>query len=105
MRPRSLSRRLQRYTTRMLDGARRPSPPDYLRLAGRALAEVLRIDQRLLPYMAEQKRMLENYLWMQQWEAALRRVYGPPDPAVPNPSCFTPAPVDIPQLEKDDKGK
>ena len=96
-------RRLRRYTTRMLGGARRPPPTDWLRLACRALEEVIRIDNRLRPYMAEQNRMLDNYWRSREAEAALRKVYGPPDPADPSPKCFAPPPIDIPQLLKDER--
>jgi hypothetical protein len=80
MKPRSLNRhrncRPTRHTTRMLNGVRRPPPPNYLALACRALEEVIRIDKRLLPYMAEQKQLLEQWLFRQEVEAALQKVYG-----------------------------
>ena len=86
----------------MLGGARRPPPPNYLSLACRALAEVIRIDKRLRPHMEEQQRMVENYFWAQEREAAILKVYGPPDPASPKPQLFAPPPVDIPQLLRDE---
>ena len=75
-----------RPTTRMLNGARRPPPPNYLAMACRALEEVIRIDKRLLPYMVEQKQMLKRWLLDKEIEASLRKVYGPPDPAHVKPS-------------------
>jgi len=100
---RSANRCPTRPATRMLGGARRPPPPNYLALACRALEEVIRIDKRLLPYMEEQKRMLENYLWAQKCEAAMHKVYGPPDPSSPKPQLFAPAPINIPQLLRDER--
>jgi hypothetical protein len=77
----------------MLGGARRPPPPNYLAIACSALREVIRIDKRLLPYMAEQKQMLERWLLDKEIEASLRKVYGPPDPAHVKPSVnMSPAP-------------
>ena len=98
---RSANRCPTRPATRMLGGARRPPPPNYLALACRALEEVIRIDKRLLPYMEEQKRMLENYLWAQKCEAAMHKVYGPPDPSAPKPQHFATSPINIPQLLRD----
>jgi len=99
---RSLNRCILRPATRMLGGARRPPPPNYLALACRAIEEVIRIDKRLLPFMAEQREILERRLFGQEIEAALLRVYGPPDPAAPKPRSFVPPPVDIPQLLRDE---
>ena len=75
---RALNRQLDRHTTRMLGGGRRPPPPDYFALTCRAFEEVLKINNRLSPFMQEQKRMLEDWLWRQEVEAALRKVYGDP---------------------------
>jgi len=100
---RSLTRCVLRHTTRMLGGARRPPPPDYLALACRALNEVIRIDQRLLPFMAEQREMLERWILDQEIEASLRKVYGPPDPSSPRPQHFALSPIDTPQLLKDER--
>ncbi len=78
---RSLSHRvgrhsLARYTSRMLGGARRPREPDYLALACRAFEEVIRIDQRLRPYMEEEQRLLNEYIEDEKRAVALRNVYG-----------------------------
>jgi hypothetical protein len=67
---------LTRYTSLMLGGAHRPRPPDYLALACRALEEVVRIDQRLRPYMQEEQRLLHEYIEDEKREVALRNVYG-----------------------------
>lgn len=89
---------LLRRTTRMLGGARRPPPPNYLALACRALEDMIRLDKSLLPFMAQQKRIVEESLWKQQCEVAIRNVYGPPDPAAPRPQYPVPSPLDIPQV-------
>ena len=73
---RSLTRSLSRHTTVMLGGARRPPPPNYIAIACRAVSELIRIDKRLRPYMEEQRRILEDYRLRQEFEAALRKVYG-----------------------------
>ncbi len=77
---RGLNRNLLRYSTRMLGGFRRPPPPNFLRIACRALAEVLRIDQRLGPYVQEQIRLEQQRRFEAVIEAALDRVYGPDRP-------------------------
>jgi len=92
-----------RHTTRRLEGARRPPPPNYFSLACHAIEEVIRIDKRLRPFMDEQKRIVEEYMWMQPWEEAIREVYGAPDPAAPKPQHSVPAAVDIRQLRKDEQ--
>jgi hypothetical protein len=63
----------------MLGGARRPPPPDYLALFCRALTEVLRIDKRLRPFMAEQGELLERLRRDQEVRAALDKIYGKDD--------------------------
>jgi hypothetical protein len=87
----------------MLGGARRPPPPNYLALTCRALEELLRIDKRLLPFMAEQKRALKEYQESQVREEALRKVYGPCESAIPNLRQSLPPAVDIRQLLKDEE--
>ena len=70
------NRGILRHATRMLGGAHRPRPPNYLALASRAIAEVIKLDKRLRPFMLEQRRMLEQWRLDQEIEAALRKVYG-----------------------------
>ena len=65
-----------RHTTRMLGGAHRPRPPNYLALASSAIAEVIKLDKRLRPFMLEQRQRLEQWRLNQEIEAALRKVYG-----------------------------
>jgi hypothetical protein len=67
-----------RPSTRMLDGVRRPSPPNYLSIACRAFEEVIRIDKRLRPYMEEQTQLLDQWRRDQEIQAALRKIYGDP---------------------------
>ena len=88
----------------MLGGARRPPSTNWLSLACQALAEVIRIDERLRPYIAEQKRMLDQYLWMQECEAAIRKAYGPvPPDAPPRPRIFTGSPASPAEVLKQEK--
>ncbi len=81
---RKLNRRpfrpLCRYATRMLGNAHRPSPPDELAVICSALNEVIKIHNRLRPFMEDQRRQHELEEHMREWEPALRRVYGPPSP-------------------------
>jgi hypothetical protein len=60
----------------MLCGAHRRPPPNYLSLACRALEEVIRIDNRLRPFLAQQREAVEQWLRDQEIEAAVRKVYG-----------------------------
>jgi len=69
----------------MLCGFRRPRPPDYLAMACRALKLVLKIDEDLRPFMQEQVRLLEQDVFNQQVQAALRHVYGPDSDAQKSP--------------------
>jgi hypothetical protein len=78
-----------RYATRMLGGARRPIPPNYLALLSCALEQALKIDQSLRPFMAEQRENLERLRHQNEVDAALRKAYGatapitmPPPPAL-----------------------
>jgi hypothetical protein len=99
---RNLNRNLSRHTTRMLSGARRPSPPNYLSLLCRALEEVLGIDKRLLPFMAEQRDMLERWQRDQEVQAALNKVYGEDgvNASPRQPFTFTNLPMTESQLSK-----
>lgn len=74
---RSTNRRLPRPTTRMLGGARRPRPVNQIALICRAMAEVIRIDRHLKPWLEEQARLAAQRRWMETWEPALLKVYGP----------------------------
>ena len=82
---RKTTRRPARLATRMLGGARRPPPTNWLGLACRALKEVLRLDQRLRPYMAQQRELYERSLFAQEINAALCKIYGE-DESGPGPA-------------------
>ena len=77
----NLNRRLNRYTTRMLNGARRPPPPNYLAIACRLFATYIRLRERSMKrdaeYTRECREVLAQHAWEQEWSAALKRVYGP----------------------------
>jgi len=90
----SLNRSLSRHTTVMLDGARRQPRPNYIAIACRAISELIRIDKRLGPFMEEQRRILERELRRQEFEAALRKVYG--EAAMAAVSCSVPSKCDKP---------
>lgn len=96
-------RRLDRYASRMLHGARRKRPLNYLAFACQAIDEAIRLSRRLQPFLADQARRAEQDRWMERWEPILRKVYGPPDPAAPPPPPPFPPPIDIPQLRKDER--
>jgi hypothetical protein len=78
----------------MLAGARRPRRPDELRLLCRILTQYLRIARRMekrdphlfgpraRDYFLDTLRLERQ---QQENEAALRKVYGPPDPSQPAP--------------------
>jgi hypothetical protein len=78
---RNLNRRLDRYATRMLNGARRPAPPNYLSIACRLLATYIRLRKRDIRKEAVRqckcRPLLEREAWEKQWSAALNKVYGP----------------------------
>jgi len=74
---RNTNRSLLRHTTRMLGGAPRPRPPDYLAMACRALKAILKIDKSLRPFMQEQFQLYEQHRFGQQTQAALQSIYGP----------------------------
>lgn len=88
MKARSLNRRcdrrLDRYTTRMLGGARRPN---HLAVAIRVLNDYIRMRKRSAkqdPDHFDYSRMHRNHLedlrrreWRLECEAAIQRVYGP----------------------------
>ena len=89
---RSLGRRCSRYAGKMSPGARRPPRPDYLALACRALNELLRLQRRMAkedPHIFgphSSQYLLDTFEMEreeQEWEAALRRAYGPPAPGQP----------------------
>jgi hypothetical protein len=94
---RSPARRLSRHTTRLLGGARRPRPPDYLALACRALQEVIKIDASLREYAAEHCNAVARLLLHEEAQSALRKVYGPDSvheaPSPPMPTTFGPKDV------------
>jgi hypothetical protein len=92
-------RRPVRFATRMLGGARRPRPTDWLGLACRALEEAIRIRQRLEPFFQEQQRQLDAWRWMQEWEPAIRKAFGPA--ASPSPISAPSMPVDPIQRRKE----
>lgn len=78
-RNRSLNRRtrrsLNRHATRMLGGARRPRPENDLAVVCRALNLLIKLDKSLYPYMEEQQRNLEDWLWNRTFHRALANVY------------------------------
>ena len=84
---RGLYRPLDRYSTRMLSGAQRPPPVNYLRLACRALSEHIRIAKRMAKQWPElfdnvandrRARELEHQRALDaEVQAALNKVYGP----------------------------
>jgi hypothetical protein len=90
----SLNRRGPRYATRMLAGARRPRRPNDLLLLCRILTRYLRVVRRMekrdphlfgphaRDYFLDTLRIERQ---QQENEAALRKVYGPPDPSRPAP--------------------
>lgn len=77
----NLNRRLNRYTTRMLNGARRPPEPNYLSIACRLFATYIRLRERSMKrdaeYTRECRRILEQHEREQMFAAAVKRVYGP----------------------------
>ena len=74
------NRRVNRYTTRMLNGARRPAPPNYLSIACRLFATYIRLRQRDMKKYARQDRefrlILAQQERLQMFEAAMQKVYG-----------------------------
>jgi len=70
-------RALTRCCTRRLPGAPRRRSPNYQALVCRALNEVIRLDNRLRPYMQERAREEEQNAWRREVEATLERIYGP----------------------------
>ena len=70
---RNLNRQLGHYATRMLGGAARPRPPNYLAIAIRCLNEACRIHKR----MAKREPHLFDYATIDrnQREAAARQHY------------------------------
>jgi len=97
---RKTTRRPRRHTTRMLNGARREPPTNWLGLASQALSEAIRIDNRLQPHMAEQKHMLEEYWRLQEREAALHKIYGPWTSRDQKPRHFVSTPTKPAELMK-----
>jgi hypothetical protein len=81
---RSLNRyrnhRVRRHSTRMLAGFPRPRPPDYLALLCRTIRQLIKIDNRLRPFLREQHRIYENNLFFQESAAVLAKVYGSSPP-------------------------
>ena len=89
---RNLDRRCDRHSTRMLGGARRPRPPNYLAIACRALNQYIRLAKRRAKndphifgprahdYYLDTLRMEQRE---REAEAALLKVYGPPAPGEP----------------------
>lgn len=82
MNPRSLNRlytrSLTRHASRMLGGVHRPRPPDLLAIACRALERVVKIDKSLRPFMQDQTRIMQDWLWRQEVDATVRKVYSQP---------------------------
>ena len=87
-----LNRRCNRYAGKMSPGTRRPARPDYLAIACRAVNQLLRLRRRMAkedPHIFGPRSSqyfldtLEMERDAQEWEAALRRVYGPPAPGQP----------------------
>jgi hypothetical protein len=89
-RHRPLGRRLDRYSTRMLSGRPRPSRPNYLRLAVRAVRDLLccrkrlvKLDPDLFDYAKMQRQAVEA-AYRREWDvtmaSALDRIYGPTNP-------------------------
>lgn len=97
---RKTTRRPYRHTTRMLNGARRPPPTNWLGLACEALEEVLRIDNLLRPFMAAEARLLEEQKKMKSVDTVLDKIYGPRTGEDPTPRTFVPASADRAQLKK-----
>jgi hypothetical protein len=89
---RSLSHPITCYATRMQGGAHRPRQPDLLRVACRFLSLYIRLTKRAAKdephlfgprapdYFRDTVRMEQQE---KEFEAAIRKVYGPPDPASP----------------------
>jgi hypothetical protein len=73
---RSPFRKTLRHTTRMLGGVRRPAPPNYLALACQALAEVIKIDERMRPHLDQQVENLKRWRRSVELQALLDKVYG-----------------------------
>ena len=75
------NRGLNRYTTQMLNGARRPAAPNYLSIACRLLSQYVRWRKKTLKEWNarehEYRSMLEREKWEKEWSAALKKVYGP----------------------------
>jgi uncharacterized protein YjiS (DUF1127 family) len=86
---RSLNRALTRYTTRMLNGASRPSPPNYLahallalRRANRARRQLNRLAPHLFDVGVIQHAERERQRAEQEarpWQQAIAKVYGVPE--------------------------
>lgn len=83
------NRRLDRYASRMLGGARRSPPPNYLAIASQALLEAIRIRKRAALDFQADRELLAEYereLWVErELRPLLDRVYGSeqPDQSVP----------------------
>ena len=88
----SLNRRCNRYATRMLGGAHRPRRANDLLLLCRILTRYLRVVRRMekrdphlfgpraRDYFLDTLAMERH---QQEAQAALRKIYGPPDPTQP----------------------
>ena len=98
---RRTTRRLGRHATRMLNGARRQPPTDWLGLACRAGDEFLRIMKRLEPFIEDQKRLRDNQQYMEPWELSLRKAYGPRKPGEPVAPLPASIPIDPALLRKE----
>jgi len=98
---RKTTRRLTHHSTRMLNGARRQPPTDWVGVACRAGEEFLRIMKRLEPFIEEQKRLRDNQQWMESWEPCLRKAYGPRKPGEPVAPVFRNTPMDPAILQKE----
>ena len=49
-----------------------------LTMVCRALRQVAKIDKTLRPFMQDQARMVEDWLWSQEVDAIVRKVYSQP---------------------------
>ena len=71
----------------MLGRARRPPRPNYISTLCKTLKQLMKIDNKLRPFMKEQAELLKQMEWEDHVKAMVRKVYGEDPPANPPPLC------------------
>ena len=89
----NLDRSLNRYATRMLNGARRPPPPNYLSIACRLLRQYVRWREKTKKEWIAREReyheLIERERRDREFSAVLEKVYGPEAVAAANERLTT----------------